>query len=92
MPPKRHGTYTATDIDHQLSHFNDVIPAASTSDPGLEHLAPIIRNAVHSKQHDAYLRNLADLVKRKDGEIETVCKANYQVSSSSDASTSSLTR
>jgi hypothetical protein len=71
--------YTAADVDGQLAHIADALPSSSSHE-GLEHLAPIIRNAVHSRQHDLFLKNLADLVKRKDDEIETVCKANYQVS------------
>ena len=64
-----------------MIHYNDLLPSSSTpgSSEGLEHLTPVLRNILVSKQQDHYLRVLNNFVTAKESEIEQVCRAEYQV-------------
>jgi uncharacterized protein YoxC len=78
MAPKR-PHFNPQEIDEQLQQVYLSTDFIGSQNESLEHLALIIRNIHASRQQDAYLRQLGAYIKDKEGEIEEVCKTNYQV-------------
>jgi exocyst complex component 6 len=78
MGPKR-PHFSPQEIDEQLQQVYLSTDFIGSQNESLEHLTLIIRNIHASRQQDAYLRQLDSYIKDKEGEIEEVCKTNYQV-------------
>jgi hypothetical protein len=45
----------------------------------LEQLGPVIKNITETGKQAAFLEGLDELIRKKDGEIERMCNAHYQV-------------
>jgi len=73
--------YTAADIDNQLQtlYLQNAADLGSNSDHALTvALSPILKSIAASKQEQQYINQLKSFVARKEDEIESICKANYQ--------------
>lgn len=46
----------------------------------IEQLGPIIKQISESQKQEAFIDQLDAFIRKKDGEIERMCNANYQVS------------
>jgi hypothetical protein len=46
----------------------------------IEQLGPIIKQISETNKQEAFLDQLDGFIRKKDGEIERMCNANYQVS------------
>jgi hypothetical protein len=47
----------------------------------IEQLGPIIKQISEAQKQEAFIDQLDAFIRKKDGEIERMCNANYQVSS-----------
>jgi hypothetical protein len=45
----------------------------------LEQLGPVIKKITEAGKQEAFLEGLDNMIRKKDGEIERMCNAHYQV-------------
>lgn len=70
------GKFLEADIDQQLQQIHLLDPTSTSENT--EQLGPIIKNIHATRQQDAYLKTLKQLVESKEAEIQQICGDNYQ--------------
>lgn len=76
MPPRKRAQFTPQDVDDQLQSIH-LLDSSSVTE-NLEALAPIIKTTYESRQQEAFLRTLKELIDLKDQEIMKICGDNHE--------------